>query len=717
MSGLPGWNVIFADGLYEQSAGIAAVYLCGDMQGFLSSTSDSPANTPFLARIKNADTFFIDYQMKTYIEGGTQSASSFTSFAQLEIDNSRGEFNYLIGADCRDAVVVLQVPFADPVGSLATAPVVATAALDNVQAPNPSTIILVLKDIISTYDRPMRLRRVPGYADAGAVGKTVPLWFGACRNVEPLLIDSPNRLYLLDDGVIANVVAVRDKGAALDPYATPAPQYVTAINGSGLQLAVLPQGALRVDASDQGVQAIIPGVADVLAGAGLFNPWPTPTAAPTGWTWSALAGSSINRLGLPSYPVDFCAQILSAKTWAPLSGFFGDNLKLTGGAYLKSGRSYRINFQIRSIITNPPSVLGGLYGGIMLRTALNNDPRYAVTPHGIALSVPLFGHNGYSFQYRVPVGADLNLLMLAVGADGVSVGAANGVGGGVIFNLTVEEIGQSIELPLIGISLATYWDEILYSHAGDSGTWNTTDLTSLDAATGYLFGNHYTEAPTYIQALRDACPTYCAEIFVDKLGQLRMKRLVAPEDATVVAAFDQSCFNRETIVKEPFYAEGLTTRIGVKRNWNPYQDGDYITDTDLLTADQRVRFKQTSQYYLKSTVNPALRYQHADSIPALESLLDDTNLGQIEINRVNAIFAPRIYNGALTTGERNLVTFDVTYDDFVLGIGPSVAPQDLLWGDCVSLTSVEDGFNATPMIVLGKKFYPYARKMTITGMY
>lgn len=710
MSGFPGWSWIYADGWYLQDAGIASVYLSIIDEGFLSSTTDSPANTPFLARILNPQDFYIAQTASTWVDGGSGSTAS---YGTLTLDNSDGKLNQLLTASLRDTTLELRLVTAAAAGSLAAGTVEATAIIDNVRADDADSVTLILRDVLTKYDRPLRLRRLPPFVDEGAENKTVPLSFGACRNVAPLLVDSPTRTYLLHDAPISNIAAVRDMGAPLDPQATP-PQYTPAENGSGFALETDAVGKLTVDCSTEGAQVVIPPAVDVLGGIGDFGTWPGGSGtAPNGWTWSAHSGSGIGRLGIANgYPQDYVAGLSSIIEWLPSDGKYGDWIKTTSNL-LRAGVCYRITCKIWQTSGAAPYYIGGLPAGIQLRTALSQYPADAISPNGQPLTVRLAGDYSYSFTYRVPAGADRPIYCIANSAAGLS-GNGMGAGGGIVYNIEAEELGQYLELPVAGITLNDYFDEILYVRTGETGTWQASDLVALDGATDYMWGVHFDDAPTILAALQAPLDSFGAFLFTDADGLIRVRRLNAPESATVTVAVDDSCIDRASIRQESFDATGLTTQIGARRNWSTFGDSDFVTDTTTVPPDVRARYKRTSQFLQTSSAYPAGRYVHAVGAPALDSLLDDPDQAQTEIDRVVGMFAPRIVGTASYSGQVAKLTFDVLHDGSTMGSSPSIAPRDLLLGDGVKITLADFGYVGRIGVLVGVQRYPFGQKTTLT---
>lgn len=269
--------------LETNSEGVQQLYLCIVDEGMITSPSDTPANTVFTPSISNADTFSIKRDPMVWVWGSTTGQGA--SFGVMELDNTLGAYDFLMKNDLRDATVVISILPAAMLltgTAIASAQVMATAIIDDVTCDSEDVIRIALKDTIARLDKPLPCRYNPPFVDASAANQMLPISLGACRNVQPQMIDAANRLFIMHDANVPNVALVMDKGAPLDPKATP-PQYVPAVGGSGMQLAVLPQGILSCDICSTGTQASIPGVSDILAGGGLFpgtsNNW---TGAYTG---------------------------------------------------------------------------------------------------------------------------------------------------------------------------------------------------------------------------------------------------------------------------------------------------------------------------------------------------------------------------------------------------------------------------------------------------
>lgn len=354
-------------GWYEtNSEGISTIYLAITDEGMTTGPGDTPANTQFKPRVLNAEQFSIKRAPKVWPYGDTTEHQG-AAFGQLQIDNYDGAFDFLISADLRDTSVVIRLPAAGGLltgTTMSSAPLIATGILDSVSSDSEDVVTVNFKDTIARLDKPLPCRFNPPFVDANAANAMVPMSFGAFRNVAPLLVDSANRLYQIHDVHVANISLVSDKAAPLDPSASP-PQYTPALSNSGIQLATLPVGKLTCEGSSVGMQSAIPGVNDILAGAGAF---PGVIGTPGGWT-GAKRGVSRPTTGAVTVVLAGAAYAFPVAT---TSGFtVGDFVYITDG--------------VNSVYGQIPSFGGTTVVRVTLATAVTTG-----TPTSIAVGSTVY---------------------------------------------------------------------------------------------------------------------------------------------------------------------------------------------------------------------------------------------------------------------------------------------------------------------------------------
>lgn len=724
---IPGWDTqqISYDGWYEiNTEGLSTIRLTAVDEGLVTLSTDSDPSAVYKARILNPESFSIKNRPLIWPWGDT--SNQFAAYGQLQIEDYDGFFDYLVGADLRDQEIVIQLPPAMAFGTtnlLRDAPIIATAILDNVTADSEDTKTITIKDKLTRLDKALPAKLFPPFVDAGAANRMVPISLGACRNVQPILKDSVSRTYIAHDAALTNVARVADMYAPLDPHATP-PQYTPAENSSGVQLETDPVGKVTMDCSSVGQQVVIPGAEDVLNGAGDFASWDAGSpSVPNGWDWSNHPGSLIlRREPINGYP-EHTAELSSSIPWYPQGNKYGDQLS-TETEILEAGAAYRIIFKIYSTFSSISQILGGRLGGIMVRSALSNNPDDAISDHGVPLTVPLTGDDSFVYEYRVPAGADRKLYFIATAADGATPGTGNLQGGGYIHLVSVEKLGEYTELPLTGITLSQIFPELLVVRGGEKpdgfsidNIVNTEDLAALDAATGYELGVHYDEPPNLLQAQREIADSYHAALYGNNLGVSQVKQLSDPKDGTPIADFDETNIVAKSLTVAVDDAPYLTNTAGTTRNWSPGQDSDFVTDTAIVPAEIRTRYKKVSQFTLTSSVSVAGQYAFSKNQPMIHLLLVDPGDGQREIDAVNSLWAPRVYSdGTVGTGKRRFITWATRFDDPAeVGATLKADLADFGFNTVVILNRPDRGFDNTSVAIVGWEIFPFAKRIVFTG--
>lgn len=204
---------------------------------------------------------------------------------------------------------------------------------------------------------------------------------------------------------------------------------------------------------------------------------------------------------------------------------------------------------------------------------------------------------------------------------------------------------------LQAIKLADYLREVLDVRAAQAGvSWSVEDAQAIDTATGYAgLGVYLAGGETIAQALDMALASYTACKWADGSGKLRFTRLFAPESVATGAragAIDTNALGGD-LVPALDTAPGLTTQMGVRRNWASFSDGDLVTASlnfPLAVRQSMLRgFQQVA-----STAQPlAGAYRHALYAPPVASCFDQQADGQAEIDRVAALYTvPRWFYAA-----------------------------------------------------------------------
>jgi hypothetical protein len=719
--------------------GVASLYFSITDEGITTSPSDTPANATFRPRVLNPESFSIKRQPVMWVHGSTSGQQA--AFGSLEIDNYDGAFNVLLQADLRDTLVEIWIV---PAMALTTgtqfsdkATLICTGIIDTIGSSNEDVITITIKDTLARLDKTLPVKVNPPFADQGAANVMVPISLGACRNVQPLLVDTPNRIFQLHDAPIPNVASVFDMAAQLDPNANP-PQYTAALNGSALQLQTMPQGLLTSDLSSYGAQSVFPGNNDILSGAGQFTgTWTGTPLVPPGFTWTAGSGSAITERFAASYPVfgtSNGALLKSSKAFWPFSSIFGETFAYP--SLLQPGYTYRATFGLYNVHAAASPVAGGDKGGFMLAIAASStSPADYISGYGVFLGSPQFGVQMYAYEFTIPPGsAPRPLCFLACATQGSTAGSAVGTCTGTVFNLEVEQVGQFTALPLTGIPYDAYCTEVLVNRAGESpAIFNAAEAAALflrttangytgSAADGSLipFGVHYDSPPNILDMLQRPLDSQGAVKFTDSTGALRFRQFLDPSDPSIrpKASFTPANTVRPISNVED-QAAYLTTLFGARPNWKVFTAADFVTDQALVPQDEKTRYMRPSQFWVNASVVPAGQYNFSISAPIFDSVLDLATDAQVLADRIVGIWSPKIYaNGTSTNGKRRIIEFTALYNDpSHVGIDAYAAVTDLQYGDIVGFTWYSPGnpvtpvYNNQPVEIIGWEIFPFANKI------
>lgn len=668
-SGASAFTFTIADnpGWYTQTSGLGMLYVC-DQGMFLTATADTPSNQAFEPRIVQSSQFSIKRTSSVW-PWATQNSGA--TYGSLALDNADGRFDELLTADPRDAKVTLRLVPSN--GTYADSFVVGTANIDSIKTDGEALIRLALSDTLSTIQRPLQTQKFPPFVDEGAANRPLPITVGAVRQVEPVLFDEEERLYKVGDLQIMNIGVLRDQGDPLDPYGTP-PDYTQTANLQDIQLAVLPVGKLTGDFSSLGQQNSIPGADDALAGAGLFTTWTTSGNPPDGWTGGG-SGTRTREGVAQNMPQDYVAFLASGDPWDPASKV---GIWLKFPSILLPGRTYNITFKMRTCTGAPPFFFNGLQYGLRVMSALDNAPSSSISPFRQPLQQPLWRNDDqYTLSYTVPAGATRDLYFVAC----ASTGSTSGVGVGVvqlrIYGIRLELLSNTVaDIPLQPMTLTQFYTQMIETRAGlTSSDWVAQDTIDIDEANGYGYGYHTDDPVTIENALRAPLDSSCSVLFTDHLGRIRVRQLVDPstvDDGDVVMDLTEldAMYPINCEIDE---AKGLTTAMGVRKNYYVSTATDFVSDTSGLGINYatRAQFSRDSQF-IQTSVSPlAGFYNFARDAPPLISLLDDPEQGQTEIDRVNAFYStpPRFFTLTVYFNQIN-----------------AAAMAQLVFGDVIRLT-------------------------------
>lgn len=182
-------------------AGVVTRYM--STHGFVSYPTDTPANTPY-------DEILLDVPRYSNVMAEQLRGFSRPAEGQIVVDNSSGVYDsWLLDAwDGRPFRLYL----GDPSWAKSDYRLMVDGVIADIVATDAKTLTLRTRDKQHLLQVPINTTLMGG-TEATADQK-VPVCYGECFNIEPMLYDSATRAYRVHDGPIQAVVAVYEDGAA-----------------------------------------------------------------------------------------------------------------------------------------------------------------------------------------------------------------------------------------------------------------------------------------------------------------------------------------------------------------------------------------------------------------------------------------------------------------------------------------------------------------------
>lgn len=197
--------------------GLVTLYF--STQRYLTWPTDTPANTPYVARIQQPANV-----QRTMFDGARTFGASKIGFGELELVNADGGLDYLInyGFDGRPITIKL----GEVTEASAGVPTWTTVLKGTMEQPELSWQSMIIR----VRDRQFELnkaRQLHKYGGTNALpfgldgvagdlkGKPRPHLDGTAYNFSPPQCNTSHLIYELSDGLLTSVLAVYDQGAAL----------------------------------------------------------------------------------------------------------------------------------------------------------------------------------------------------------------------------------------------------------------------------------------------------------------------------------------------------------------------------------------------------------------------------------------------------------------------------------------------------------------------
>lgn len=224
-------------------------------QDFTTEPSDTPPNACYDARVVNPASI-----SRNMFSNGTTSGASRVGYGTVELSNVDGALDYLLpySFDGRSLVIKIGAQGA----AFSTFTTVLSGTMEQIEFTFAKATILV-RDKLAILDKPLQTNLylgnnalpagVEGVADIAK--KPKPLLYGQVFNIQPVMVNSSKLIYQINDGAIASINGVYDRGVALvfaADVATNALLQATA-PAAGYYRTCLAEGFIRLGSSPTGI--------------------------------------------------------------------------------------------------------------------------------------------------------------------------------------------------------------------------------------------------------------------------------------------------------------------------------------------------------------------------------------------------------------------------------------------------------------------------------
>ena len=168
---------------------------------FTTAPTDTPPNTIYTGALIGEPTFT---SRATESYGG----STFISFGSIIIDNTGGRIDNWISESFAGRPAVLKI--GSPDWNIDDYRVIFNGVSDRLDIPDDGSLEIYIKDKQRLFDAPIQTNRMNDVDDDAGV--EIPLCYGECYNVSPLLDSENERRYVIHDGSIEAIDTVYVNG-------------------------------------------------------------------------------------------------------------------------------------------------------------------------------------------------------------------------------------------------------------------------------------------------------------------------------------------------------------------------------------------------------------------------------------------------------------------------------------------------------------------------
>jgi hypothetical protein len=477
-------------------------------RGYVTGPTDSPANTIYSPNISGGVQF---------TEGMTLDGSTSISYGDIEIYNPSGEKDSWLADIWSNRTV--QVYIGDISWTRSQFYKIFDGLVTSVSSRQRDKINLVLGDKLQRLNVPVTESILGG--PTANKDRLIPLLFGECHNIEPLLTNPVIQEYQIHDGPIERIIEVRDNGVPV--------QFTPYLSTGKFRLVSQPVGTITVSAqghkTQYGYNRIVNGRFDT----DLYN-----------WTKPGAGG---------------------AMAW-----YFGGYLQLrnngSGTAYVVTpvateiGKTYELRLDANS------TALGSIYYG-----AGTTPTGYELVQHSTPQQ-PTFGNTITFVSDTMTFVATTTTMYITANIDSSQV-----TGLGYIDNVVVREVLSGTPAyintiaPIIRALATTFGSKQLRLSDADIDAAN---FTAFDTANPQPVGYYLKDKANILDVCNQLASSIGGRVTMTKAGLVNLVKLDLPRTGTGTTVNPADMYEFSLAVSQvPAVTAGI--RLGFCKNWTVQQ--------------------------------------------------------------------------------------------------------------------------------------------------
>lgn len=171
-------------------------------RNYSTTTSDTPANTPYLPALQNSLSF---------TESLPVSGEANLSYGDISVDNTNGQYDAWMEYIWANAPIAIYI--GDPAWPKADFVKIYAGLVSDISFSDRNTINIGIRSILQKLNATIKMQKVGGTTEAKDLVR--PLVFGEVHNITPIQTNAALLEYMVHDGPIERIIEVRDNGVPL----------------------------------------------------------------------------------------------------------------------------------------------------------------------------------------------------------------------------------------------------------------------------------------------------------------------------------------------------------------------------------------------------------------------------------------------------------------------------------------------------------------------